>query len=72
MAVMIAVATVYGRYHYLADATVGLWMAILVRALKTLRTPACVGTACGRMLAHASLWTDEPRSPAPLRAGTGC
>jgi membrane-associated phospholipid phosphatase len=33
MAVLIAVATVYGRYHYLADATAGLLIAVLVSEL---------------------------------------
>jgi membrane-associated phospholipid phosphatase len=38
MAVLIATATVYGRYHYLADAAAGLGMAIL--ALGFTRAPA--------------------------------
>ncbi|MGO9255035.1 MAG: phosphatase PAP2 family protein [Bryobacteraceae bacterium] len=33
MAAMIATATVYGRYHYLADATAGLLMALVAAAL---------------------------------------
>ena len=33
MAVLIATATVYGRYHYLADAMAGLLMAILALAV---------------------------------------
>ena len=33
MALLIAVATVYGRYHYCADAAAGLLMAVLVLAL---------------------------------------
>jgi len=32
MAALIATATVYGRYHYLADAAAGLLMAILALA----------------------------------------
>ena len=31
-AILIAIATVYGRYHYLADGLAGLVMAILARA----------------------------------------
>ena len=31
-AILIAIATVYGRYHYLADGLAGLAMAILARA----------------------------------------
>jgi membrane-associated phospholipid phosphatase len=33
MAALIATATVYGRYHYLADATAGLLMALVAAAL---------------------------------------
>jgi len=36
MATLIALATVYGRYHYLADAIVGLVMAVLALALSCL------------------------------------
>ena len=42
MAVLIAVATVYGRYHYLADAATGLVMAVLAIALQAFRMPAIV------------------------------
>ena len=34
MALLIAVATVYGRYHYLADATAGFLIAMLALALQ--------------------------------------
>jgi len=34
MALLIAVATVYGRYHYLADATAGFSVAVIVFALQ--------------------------------------
>jgi membrane-associated phospholipid phosphatase len=40
MATLIALATVYGRYHYLADAVAGLVMAILAMALSHLLIPA--------------------------------
>jgi membrane-associated phospholipid phosphatase len=33
MAVLIAMATVYGRYHYVADAVAGFLVAMLVFAL---------------------------------------
>ncbi len=36
MAVMIAAATVYGRYHYLADAAAGFGMAVLAWAISRL------------------------------------
>jgi membrane-associated phospholipid phosphatase len=36
MAALIALATVYGRYHYLADAIAGLLMAILSLVLSKL------------------------------------
>jgi len=32
IAALIAIATVYGRYHYLADATAGLFMAVIAAA----------------------------------------
>lgn len=35
MALLIAVATVYGRYHYLADAVAGLFMAALAARIPT-------------------------------------
>ena len=40
IATLIAVATVYGRYHYLADATAGLLIAVFVAALQGYRLPA--------------------------------
>ncbi|HTX40110.1 MAG TPA: phosphatase PAP2 family protein [Bryobacteraceae bacterium] len=40
IAVLIAVATVYGRYHYLADATAGLLMAVVAVALAKYGLPA--------------------------------
>jgi len=36
MAVLIATATVYGRYHYLADAVAGFGMAVLALAVTRL------------------------------------
>jgi hypothetical protein len=39
MATLIALATVYGRYHYLADAVAGLFMAILAMAFSHLHVP---------------------------------
>ncbi len=40
IAVLIAVATVYGRYHYLADATAGLLMAVVAVAFAKYGLPA--------------------------------
>jgi len=40
MATLIALATVYGRYHYLADAVAGLFIAILAVAFSYLFVPA--------------------------------
>jgi len=40
MASLIAVATVYGRYHYLSDAAAGLLVALIALAI-TGRTPGC-------------------------------
>jgi membrane-associated phospholipid phosphatase len=37
MALLIATATVYGRYHYLADAVAGLAMAVVALAIGLLR-----------------------------------
>lgn len=37
MAFLIALATVYGRYHYLADAAAGLLMAVIALAVATMR-----------------------------------
>jgi hypothetical protein len=39
MAVLIAIATVYGRYHYLADATCGAVIACIVPVLVPARRP---------------------------------
>lgn len=38
-ATLIAIATVYGRYHYLADAIAGFAMACLAAAVSVLRSP---------------------------------
>jgi membrane-associated phospholipid phosphatase len=37
LAILIAIATVYGRYHYLVDAIAGIAMAILAFAITTRR-----------------------------------
>jgi membrane-associated phospholipid phosphatase len=39
MAILIAIATVYGRYHYLVDAVAGIAVAILAFAI-TARRPS--------------------------------
>lgn len=44
MAVLIATATVYGRYHYLADAAAGFAMALLALGIGTIRSPAAAST----------------------------
>lgn len=45
MALLIAIATVYGRYHYLADALAGLSMAFGALALTVLRDNLRLGSA---------------------------
>jgi membrane-associated phospholipid phosphatase len=45
LAVLIAISTVYGRYHYLADAVAGSSVAALVAALGGFRRPAFKGVA---------------------------
>jgi membrane-associated phospholipid phosphatase len=45
MAVLIATATVYGRYHYLADAAAGFAMAVLALGVSRMRSAAAASTA---------------------------
>jgi membrane-associated phospholipid phosphatase len=53
MAILIAAATVYGRYHYLADAAAGLAIALLAAGIshvvERLRGPAPLPVSCTRM-----------------------
>ncbi len=45
MAVLIATATVYGRYHYLADAVAGFAMSLLALGMSRMRSSAAASTA---------------------------
>jgi len=45
MAVLIATATVYGRYHYLADAGAGLLMALVALGVSRMRSAVAASTA---------------------------
>ncbi len=45
MAVLIATATVYGRYHYLADALAGLAVALAALGISVIRSSAARSTA---------------------------
>lgn len=45
MAVLIATATVYGRYHYLADAVAGLGIALLALGASRMRSTVAASTA---------------------------
>ncbi|HWB95817.1 MAG TPA: phosphatase PAP2 family protein [Bryobacteraceae bacterium] len=45
MAVLIATATVYGRYHYLADAAAGFGVALLALGISRIRSTAAASTA---------------------------
>jgi len=42
---LIATATVYGRYHYLADAGAGFAMAVLVLGVSRIRSAVAASTA---------------------------
>jgi hypothetical protein len=44
MAILIAIATVYGRYHYLVDAVAGIAMAILAFAITTRKQSVTLAT----------------------------
>jgi membrane-associated phospholipid phosphatase len=47
MAVLIAVATVYGRYHYLSDAAAGLLVALIALAISDVTARITADTRSG-------------------------
>ena len=48
MAVLIATATVYGRYHYLADAAAGFAVALAALGISVIRSRVAASTAPAR------------------------
>jgi membrane-associated phospholipid phosphatase len=62
MALLIAVATVYGRYHYLTDAVAGLLMAVIALMLATMQPsfhPGWRAIAGGFYRSHSGAVTSE-------------
>jgi len=58
IAVLIAIATVYGRYHYLADASAGLVMAVFAAAIAHRREPVDAGTGRRPYPDSSTEWAD--------------
>jgi membrane-associated phospholipid phosphatase len=70
IAILIAIATVYGRYHYLADATCGAIIACLVSGLVTYcRTSVGVSAPDAALETVTGMTTPALPSHSPLLAG---
>lgn len=70
MAVLIAIATVYGRYHYLADAVAGAFIASIVpflaRVFSHVRSGRNRGRASHSLVTRWPKWKEQEPTPSTL------